>query len=218
MLAGSLRFILSQTLKMHNKGLDKPIDFIIPGAAVDEANIRALIQDELSKIGVSQEDIVFISKEETKLNYQSNEDSTSPKIRIISPFITKSEDYKALYAIATEGTGCSGDNSISDSFSSPSLPFFQYKESIIGSFYYDELLTTLQQERDACQDDDVREGLTQLHTYFEVMIKLLDNNSRAKWPHSDEFEKLNIPKLFDAILWSEPELIHQQFDLNAFDS
>lgn len=201
---GSAEFVLFQALKVNG---EKPIDFILPSTSIDEKNIRALIEPKLREIGINSEDILFVSKQDLKNKYQENNIKQRPKIRILSPFITKSEDYKALFSIATEGTGCSGDNSISDSFSSEALPFFQYKAGPIGRFYYQQLLETLKHEYELSYDADIKSALRKLQTYFELMTCILDDYRCPREFFSEEYKRLNVPVLFDANMWTEPDAI-----------
>ncbi len=191
----STTFILSQIEKQAQtqNGIEKRFDFIIPAGAIDEKLIRSVIEPALAEHGIKPDEIQFMDA--TTLKKESGTmqaDNSKYKVRILSPFVTSRDDYESLYFLTQDGTGCSGDNTISVSFSAQSLPYFQFKpnEFVIGKFYTQHLIPLLTIVINDSTDPAVIEGLENLKCYFE---------------HLTTFSKFQGQSLFEPMYFAEPD-------------
>lgn len=158
--------VLSQLNEKHE--LQKKCDFLIPKNIVDQEQIRvALAKYDL------QAHVVFVTQN-SRLD-----DHSSYSIRVMSFFIDDDDDYRELYEIA-QATGCSGDNSVSLSFSSTALPFFEYKGSVFGEFLKRQLKATIMSEVNSCDDADRKEALRCLKDYFSLLCVCYDDVSSVE--------------------------------------
>lgn len=159
--SGATAFILTQILKNYaSEGeLNRKCDFLIPKGVVDEVQIR----DALRTYGFKDDDIAFVRADSPNMSH------TNAKIRVMSFFIKDEQDYKALYNLAPV-TGCSGDNTVSSSFSSFGLPYFEYKGSVFGEFCKDQLQFTLDEEIRR-SNGEYQQGLINLRNYFDCLCK-----------------------------------------------
>lgn len=198
-------FILSEieSKAQSEQGISKKFDFIIPGGAIDESRIREVIEPALLAHGINRDEILFINTKETQAELkQMSAPYDKVKVRIMSPFLTKREDYESLYYLTADGTGCSGDNTISVAFSGPALPYFQYKEGPIHRFYAEQLNFVLQKVIKENQDPKLKEGLNHLKHYFDHLTTFLSHNE-------------NDGGLFEAIIFTEPDSKYRIYSSQA---
>lgn len=162
-------FIVTQVLKNLDgrMKLKRNCDFLIPRSAVDQALISRLLQE----IGFEPSDIAFVTEDsENQVHYTA-------KIRILMFFINDEEDYNFLYQMSEDGTGCSGDNSISLSFSVKALPFFQFKHT--KSNFYNQLIKLVEHEISQCKIKPLQQNLILLRNYFKYLAH--DSSASIAW-------------------------------------
>ncbi|MGD9592830.1 MAG: hypothetical protein AB7V32_09950, partial [Candidatus Berkiella sp.] len=201
--SASSTFILSQIEKhaQSPKGIEKRFDFVIPGSAIDEKLIRSVIEPALVEHGIKPNEIQFIDANELKNELREPKaDNAKHKVRILSPFITSKEDYEAFYFLTHDGTGCSGDNTISISFSGQSLPYFQFKPNgfVISRFYTEHLIPLLENIIKTTAAPILAEGLISLKAYFEHLTTFSTYNNG----------------LFDPRYFAEPDCKYRAVDSN----
>jgi len=170
---GACSFVVIHALRYQDES--KVCDFILPKASVD----NKMIIEQLILQGVIKDasEVAFID------NNSPVTSNPNVKIRIFTNRIEKDEDYNLLYFLSDKGAGCSGDNSVTNVFSSDNPPFFEYKNGPIGHFFKSQLIQLIdnfidqQKNNNSPENVQVIADLEVLKQYFSHLCTFNPNTN-----------------------------------------